>query len=259
MLIQRGATFSSNGSVTNTLLHQLVDSATGSNIVNADIDSSAAIADSKLAQITTASKISGAAITGLASLVSGAGVIPTANLGSGTASATTILFGDQSYKALSSSTLPAGTVLQVLNTVTGSVATGTTGIPADDTIPQNTEGDQYMSLAITPAATTNNLLIQVTFYGCNSAASSNVTVALFQDSTANALRATSSKGNIDGGQPETTTFSHFMAAGTTSATTFKVRAGGDAGGTTTFNGQGAGTRRYGGVAGSSITITEIKV
>jgi hypothetical protein len=49
-------------------------------VVNADIDAAAAIADSKLAQITTASKVSGAAITGLASLPSGAGVIPVANL-----------------------------------------------------------------------------------------------------------------------------------------------------------------------------------
>lgn len=49
-------------------------------IVNADINASAAITDSKLAQITTASKVSGTAITGLASIPSGAGIIPTANL-----------------------------------------------------------------------------------------------------------------------------------------------------------------------------------
>ena len=39
--------------------------------------------------------------------------------------------------------------------------------------------------------------------------------------------------------------------------TFKVRAGANAAGTTTFNGTG-GARRMGGVAASSITITEIK-
>ena len=62
--------------------HALIDNATATltNVVNADIDAAAAIADSKLAQITTASKVSGAAITGLASLPSGAGVIPVANL-----------------------------------------------------------------------------------------------------------------------------------------------------------------------------------
>lgn len=49
-------------------------------IINADINASAAIADSKLAQITTASKVSGAALTSLASIPSGAGVIPSANV-----------------------------------------------------------------------------------------------------------------------------------------------------------------------------------
>ena len=42
-------------------------------IQNVNVASNAAIVDTKLAQITTASKVSGAAITGLASLPSGAG------------------------------------------------------------------------------------------------------------------------------------------------------------------------------------------
>ena len=61
------------------------------------------IADSKLNQITTASKVSGAAITLLTSLPAGAGKIPTANLGSGAADATTYLRGDQTWA------VPAGT------------------------------------------------------------------------------------------------------------------------------------------------------
>lgn len=52
-------------------------------IVNADINAAAAIADTKLAQITTAGKVSGAALTSLASIPAGAGVIPAANLPSG--------------------------------------------------------------------------------------------------------------------------------------------------------------------------------
>ena len=46
-----------------------------------------------------------------------------------------------------------------------------------------------------------------------------------------------------------------MVAGTTSETTFKVRFGGNASGTMTFNGR-LGSRKYGGVFASSITITE---
>ncbi len=47
-------------------------------ILNADLAGS--IADNKLSQITTASKVNGAALTGLASIPSGAGLIPTANI-----------------------------------------------------------------------------------------------------------------------------------------------------------------------------------
>ena len=50
------------------------------NITNANLSASAAILDSKLAQITTASKIAGDAFTALANIPSGAGYIPIANL-----------------------------------------------------------------------------------------------------------------------------------------------------------------------------------
>jgi hypothetical protein len=58
-------------------LEDLTDSAL--QITNAKVHSSAAIADSKLAQITTAAKVSGAAITLLTSIPAGAGVLPDAN------------------------------------------------------------------------------------------------------------------------------------------------------------------------------------
>ncbi len=48
-------------------------------ITNAKVSASAAIVDTKLAQITTAAKVSGAAITLLTSVPSGAGVLPDAN------------------------------------------------------------------------------------------------------------------------------------------------------------------------------------
>lgn len=70
------------------------------NITNANIASNAGIADSKLAQITTASKVSGAALTALASTPSGAGTFPAVNLGSGTANTNTYLRGDLSWNAV---------------------------------------------------------------------------------------------------------------------------------------------------------------
>lgn len=61
--LSKGKTFASNETLTPTKLNDLVDKATISGIVNADISATAAIADSKLATITTASKVSGTAIT----------------------------------------------------------------------------------------------------------------------------------------------------------------------------------------------------
>lgn len=162
--------------------------------------------------------------------------------------ATTI---DLSGKTL---TMPAGNVVQVVNTQTGAVATGTTLIPADDTIPQNTEGNEYMTLAITPRSATSKLKIEVVFFG-SASVDTTLTAALFQDATANALAA-ASLHNATPLSMRTIHFTHYMTAGTTSATTFKVRAGGHAANTTTFNGFSGG-RAFGGVAASSITITEI--
>lgn len=52
-------------------------------IQNSDISASAGIVDTKLATISTAGKVSGAALTSLSSIPAGAGVIPSANLPGG--------------------------------------------------------------------------------------------------------------------------------------------------------------------------------
>jgi hypothetical protein len=148
-----------------------------------------------------------------------------------------------------------GKVAQVVSTQTGAVATGTTVIPLDDTIPQNDEGDEYMTLAITPTDVNSILLIDVVVWIATGTASRHVIAALFQDTTADALAVISgfhNNANEGGGL----NFRHKMTAGTTSATTFKVRAGLNSSATATFNGV-AGSRFFGGVLASSITITEI--
>jgi len=149
----------------------------------------------------------------------------------------------------------AGNVIQVVNTQTGASATGTTTIPFDDTIPQNTEGTEFMTLAITPTSATNKLLIQVIAVGSHSAATQLTTLALFQDSTANALAAVI-QTEATAGYFHNFPLNHYMTAGTTSSTTFKVRIGSSSAGTFTFNGN-SGSRIYGGVMASSITIWEV--
>lgn len=143
--------------------------------------------------------------------------------------------------------------IQHVSTQTGAVATGTTTIPIDDTIPQNTEGDQYMSLAITPTSATNKLVIDVVVNMSTSGGVATAVAALFQDSTVGALAAVG-VALLDNRIIQLK-YSHVMTAGTTSATTFKVRAGSSAAGTTTFNGA-ASARLLGGVIASSINIYE---
>ncbi len=149
-------------------------------------------------------------------------------------------------------------IVQVVNVQTGAVATGTTVTKSDDTIPQKTEGDEYMTLAITPTSATNKLKIEVLWNGAHSSTDNTMSMALFQDAAVDALAAvefnrrpianTRTQGNLN----------HYMTAGTTSEIIFKVRVGCPTSGTTTFNGS-SGARRLGGAMASNITITEIRV
>lgn len=167
-------------------------------------------------------------------------------------------FIDVGHNGLTGSHNEAGLTAQVVNVQVGASNTGTTQLPSDNTVPQITEGDEYMTLAITPKSATNKLKIDIVCHVATSQSSeTNVAVALFQDSTANAL-AVGSTASPSANLIRLIVFTHWMAAGTTSSTTFKVRAGGNAAGTTTFNGQ-TGSNKYGGVIASSITITEIWV
>ena len=150
----------------------------------------------------------------------------------------------------------AGKVVQVVNTQTGTVATGTTIIPFDNTIPQNTEGTEFLTLSITPTSATNFLIVSVVLNFSYSIANT-VSFALFKDSTASALAAVAELGSTATGMINSGLV-HKMTAGTTSATTFKIRMGGESAGTVTFNGYSGG-QVFGGVMASSMTITEYQV
>lgn len=149
----------------------------------------------------------------------------------------------------------AGNVIQVVHVQDGASASGTTTIPLDNTIPQSTEGTEFMSLAITPTSATSKLLINVNAFLAASIGSVWINMALFQDSTVDAI-ASWAVYPAGGGAIGAANFTHYMTAGTTSATTFKFRAGLDSAGTTYFN-SNSGGGYFNGTAASSITITEI--
>jgi hypothetical protein len=150
-----------------------------------------------------------------------------------------------------------GSVIQRKESMTGAVATGTTTVPFDDTIPQNTEGTEYMSVSIIPTSAAN--LLHATSQG-NFASSNGAfgfVMALFRDSTADALAVSvDSDGAVTGVMMGTINLSKKLIAASVSSTTLKIRAGSDVAGTTTFNGI-VSTRRYGGVVNSFVAAEEI--
>lgn len=151
--------------------------------------------------------------------------------------------------------LATGIPVQVVSTNSNTSSTTTTLLPFDDTIPQNTEGTELMTQAITPESATNILLIEAVFMATHSV-STFISGALFQDTIVNAIAANAGYITTATGA-QSVTVKHKMTAGTTSATTFKLRVGGNDAGTLTFNGQ-SGNRRFGGITVSNITITEYK-
>jgi len=145
-------------------------------------------------------------------------------------------------------------LVQILSTSTGAVSTTTTPIPEDDTIPQNDEGGEILTQAITPKNSSNKLYIHAVVQ-MKPSTGRNVGLALFQDTTAGALATNWTKDQ--GTQITQVVLTHVMDAGTTSATTFKIRGGADSSGTVTFNGSG-GSRLFGGVSSTILTIMEFR-
>lgn len=134
------------------------------------------------------------------------------------------------------------------------VGTGTTLIPGDDTIPQITEGNEYLTISFTPVSASSTLKIRASCTAAHTVAGASLAMCLFQDAVSNALDTDFAtipvvsycvQLNID----------HSMTSGTTSAITFRIRVGADTAGTTTVNGA-AGARRYGGTSLMRITVDE---
>lgn len=172
-------------------------------------------------------------------------------LGTGTPGSGNYLRGDGSWQAIS-----GGKLIQQVYNIDGVYASGTTIIPFDNTIPQSNEGTQFYSLDITPASASNTLVIMTNLW-CYRSTVVNACSALFQDSTADAL-AVSNPCYTSSGSYELMQLIHIMTAGTTSSTTFKLRAGPASSATIYVNGNNS-TGLFGGRARSGIMISEIAV
>ena len=161
---------------------------------------------------------------------------------------------------IASTSLPDGAVLQVISSQDAAVDSSTTALPVDNSIPQNTEGEEWTNLnvTITPKHTSNVLHFEVDLFLQHSSGLQ-IGIGIFQDSTAAAIFA----GYINDNATFQTGHVHLsfkMDAGTTSATTFKVRYGpSSASGTVYGNADSAGTQRFNGKLYSSMKVSEVKV
>lgn len=148
-----------------------------------------------------------------------------------------------------------GVTVQVVNFQTGVYQGCATVIPIDDTVPQNTEGDEVMALSITPTSASNKLIVEVVANAFPLGNYNDVSVALFRDTNVDAVAAACTEANYHAGGP--ISIRYCIIAGTTLQTTFRVRVGPQSAGIAGFNGYG-GSRKFGGVCLSSITISEVR-
>ena len=169
--------------------------------------------------------------------------------------------GSGSWSTLTHSNLPSGSLVGFSNTQSSSLISGSTVMVIDDTIPQNTEGSEVLTVTHTPKASGNKLLIRFVGYmsTVNYGADYYYAAALFKDSTADALAATYGLSRSDVGHAGNIFLEHVYTTTGTSAITFKIRAGMSAGGSWAFNAQQfAVTRAFGGVSATSLSVQEFK-
>lgn len=147
-------------------------------------------------------------------------------------------------------------VRQIVYAQTGTQSSGSTTIPYDNTIPQITEGWEVLTCSITPQSSTSTLIVTGIFNGSSSfAGQATVMMAIFRDSTANAIGVGSQQAigqylNLQVSAQVRVT------SGSTASTTFRMRVGGNAG-TTYSNGQQLAGPVFSGTSATSLMIIEV--
>jgi len=149
-----------------------------------------------------------------------------------------------------------GDVVQEIVTTDTNGTTCTTQIPIDNTIPQNTEGDEVLTVTITPTDASNDIELYFHSMGTAGGANHDSVAAIFVDSTANALHAESFR--IDSGEADNVSIFCRVSAGSTSARTYKLRIGVATAGTTTYINSNVGAAVFGGVNNRYLIAKEIQ-
>jgi hypothetical protein len=129
-------------------------------------------------------------------------------------------------------------------------------IPLDNTKPQSSEGVEVLTASITPASATNKVLVEARLNG-STAGAATIVASLFRDSGADSISTVFVSSEGQAGTQISLTFQD--SPSTTSATTYKIRAGYISTGSGYYiNGAGDGSALFGAAVASWIKLTEIK-
>lgn len=203
--------------------------------------------------------------------LTGTPTAPTAAGGTNTAQVATTAFVTAGLAGkVNSADLPAaitagnvkltGDILQRLSTqVSGQVSLPTV-IPADNTIPQNTEGTQVLTLTITPTSASSVIVVDVDFFASELTNVGDLIIgALFRDTTADAV-AVGVIGSMNGGGNHLTSgvgiIRYSFTAGTTSPITLNLHVGNNTGAATLNVTHTNAT--FGNLIASTMRVTEYK-
>jgi hypothetical protein len=148
-----------------------------------------------------------------------------------------------------------GDIVQSVRDEDSSYATSSTSVPFDNTIPQRTEGNELMSVSITPSSAVNllDLTSQAVLGHSNNAV---MIMSLFSSSDSDAIASVVNQYLTD--EVRTPSISARQVSGTTSSTTFSVRAGSQNTESIYFNGDNAAAI-FGGACGSFLEVKEVFV
>lgn len=137
---------------------------------------------------------------------------------------------------------------------TGGSAFTSTTIPADDTIPQITEGVELITVSITPRLSTSRVRLRFSGQWYHDQAAGTLKVAMFRNAVTDAIFARAEDNENSAGWKSVFSFEYEDAPATTSAVTYSIRIATNAG-NLYFN--GTATRLFGGVSKITLVAEEI--
>jgi hypothetical protein len=152
----------------------------------------------------------------------------------------------------------AGKLVQIVRNSISTVVTANTPMPWDNTVPQQTEGNEIITVTITPQSLSNILIVEFTGFGGGPGQTA-ISTALFRDATANAIAAVSQVDYIlvgFGAFDQLFQLRHALSVPSLSPQTYKIRVG-PTGGTVFINAMNNGVQLFNGVGATTLTVTEI--